>query len=82
MPSTAMATLRFQRIELEFLIHRQRADGKIMHEYSQTAAAIDWQAFPYMYAAADSTPLFLLATLGLCARKRRCGIPDGQSRRD
>jgi hypothetical protein len=47
--------------ELEFLIHRQRADGKIMHEYSQTAAAIDWQAFPYMYAAADSTPLFLMA---------------------
>ncbi len=47
--------------ELEFLIHRQRDDGKIMHEYSQTAAAIDWQAFPYMYAAADSTPLFLLA---------------------
>jgi hypothetical protein len=46
---------------LEFLIHRQRADGKIMHEYSQTAAAIDWKAFPYMYAAADSTPLFLLA---------------------
>jgi glycogen debranching enzyme len=32
-----------------------------MHEYSQTAAAIDWKAFPYMYAAADSTPLFLLA---------------------
>ncbi len=49
------------KAELEFLIHRQRADGKIMHEYSQTAAAIDWQAFPYMYAAADSTPLFLLA---------------------
>jgi len=47
--------------ELEFLIHRQRADGKMMHEYSQTAAAIDWKAFPYMYAAADSTPLFLLA---------------------
>jgi len=49
------------KAELEFLIHRQRADGKIMHEYSQTAAAVDWQAFPYMYAAADSTPLFLLA---------------------
>ena len=47
--------------ELEFLIHRQRADGKIMHEYSQTAASIDWQSFPYMYAAADATPLFLLA---------------------
>jgi glycogen debranching enzyme len=49
------------RAELEFLMHRQRADGKIMHEYSQTAAAMDWQAFSYMYAAADATPLFLLA---------------------
>lgn len=49
--------------ELEFLIHRQRADGKIMHEYSQTAPALDWQQFPYMYAAADSTPLFILAML-------------------
>ena len=47
--------------ELEFLIRRQRADGKIMHEYSQTAPAVDWQQFPYEYAAADSTPLFLLA---------------------
>ncbi|HUN85637.1 MAG TPA: hypothetical protein VMU48_14750 [Terracidiphilus sp.] len=47
--------------ELEFLIRRQRADGKIMHEYSQTAAAVDWQQFPYEYAAADSTPLFLMA---------------------
>jgi glycogen debranching enzyme len=49
------------RDELNFLIRRQRPDGKIMHEYSQTAADIDWQAFPYMYAAADATPLFLLA---------------------
>ena len=49
--------------ELEFLIRRQRDDGKIMHEWSQTATAIDWRSFPYMYAAADATPLFLLATL-------------------
>jgi glycogen debranching enzyme len=54
---------QLSRDELEFLLHRQRADGKIMHEYSQTAAAVDWQQFPYEYAAADSTPLFLLATL-------------------
>ena len=47
--------------ELEFLIKRQREDGKIMHEFSQTAPFIDWRQFPYMYAAADSTPLFLLA---------------------
>jgi glycogen debranching enzyme len=49
------------RDELQFLIRRQRADGKIMHEYSQTAPNVDWLQFPYMYAAADSTPLFLLA---------------------
>lgn len=49
------------KAELEFLLRRQREDGKIMHEYSQTAADIDWKAFPYMYAAADATPLFLLA---------------------
>lgn len=51
------------RAELEFLMARQRADGKIMHEFSQTAGdpVVDWKAFPYMYAAADATPLFLMA---------------------
>ncbi len=56
------------RQELEFLVSRQRADGKIMHEFSQTAAdapdsrnPVDWKQFPYMYAAADATPLFLMA---------------------
>ena len=49
------------RDELEFLIHRQRDDGKIMHEYSQTAALVDWKSLPYMYAAADATPLFLMS---------------------
>lgn len=47
--------------ELEFLIRHQRQDGKIMHEYSQTANLVDWSALPYEYAAADSTPLFLMA---------------------
>ena len=49
------------RAALKFLMKRQRADGKMMHEYSQTAAYLDWKAFPYMYAAADATPLFLTA---------------------
>lgn len=49
------------RTELEFLIARQRADGKMPHEYSQTADTLDWASFPYEYAAADSTPLFLMA---------------------
>lgn len=49
------------RTALEFLIRRQRADGKIMHEFSQTADLVDWQATPYFYAAADATPLFVTA---------------------
>ena len=47
--------------ELDFLIRRQSAEGKIIHEYAQTAPMVDWQATPYEYAAADSTPLFLMA---------------------
>jgi len=46
---------------LDFLIRRQRTDGKIMHEYSQAAESIDWKATPYFYASADSTPLLLMA---------------------
>jgi glycogen debranching enzyme len=49
------------REALEFLIGRQRADGKIMHELSQTADLVDWKATPYFYAAADSSPLFVMA---------------------
>jgi glycogen debranching enzyme len=49
------------RQALEFIARRQRADGKIMHEYAQTAEMVDWPSFPYEYAAADSTPLFLMA---------------------
>lgn len=49
------------RRALEFLLRRQRADGKIMHEYSQTAPLVDWAALPYFYASADSTPLLVMA---------------------
>ncbi|MGI8772427.1 MAG: amylo-alpha-1,6-glucosidase [Acidobacteriaceae bacterium] len=48
------------RQELEFLIARQRADGKMPHEYAQTAESVDWANSAYEYAAADSTPLFLM----------------------
>ena len=51
------------RTAMDFLLAQQRADGKMMHEYSQTAADLDWKALPYLYAAADSTPLFLCAML-------------------
>ncbi len=56
-----MGDFGLSREAIEFLIRRQRADGKMMHEYSQTAATVDWKALPYMYAAADATPLFLTA---------------------
>lgn len=49
------------RTALDFLIKRQRADGKIMHEFSQSADAIDWSKTPYFYASADSTPLLVMA---------------------
>ena len=48
------------RSALEFLLNRQRDDGKIMHEFSQTADLVDWKATPYFYASADSTPLLLM----------------------
>jgi glycogen debranching enzyme len=49
--------------ELEFLLRRQRADGKVMHEYSQTAGEMDWGSLPYEYAAADATPLMLMTMM-------------------
>jgi len=49
------------RDEFDFLIRRQRGDGKIMHEWSQTANLVDWKSLPYEFAAADSTPLLLMA---------------------
>lgn len=52
---------RTAKQELEFLAQHQRADGKIMHERSQTANWMNWEALPYQWAAADSTPLFLMA---------------------
>ncbi|NYF79381.1 amylo-alpha-1,6-glucosidase [Granulicella arctica] len=48
------------RQALDFLLAHQRADGKMMHEYSQTAPEVDWNSLPYLYASADSTPLFVM----------------------
>jgi glycogen debranching enzyme len=48
--------------EIRFLIEHQRADGKIMHEWSQTAGLVDWAALPYQWASSDATPLLLMAS--------------------
>jgi glycogen debranching enzyme len=47
---------------LEFIAKYQRQDGKVEHEISQTASLVNWwTGFPYAYASADATPLFLIA---------------------
>ena len=52
---------KLTRDALSFLIKRQRDDGKMPHEFSQTAEQVDWAHLGYEYAAADATPLFLMA---------------------
>lgn len=41
---------------LEFQRAHQRADGKMMHELTQSAALLDWSKYPYGYFHADTTP--------------------------
>ena len=51
------------RTALDFLSHYQRADGKIPHEISQAATFVSWFSdYPYPYASADATPLYIVAT--------------------
>jgi len=46
-----------------FLQQRQRADGKMMHELSQSAGLIRWfEDYPYGYIHGDTTPYYLVAT--------------------
>ena len=50
------------RTALAFISKFQREDGKIPHEISQGANFVDWfKGFPYPYASADATPLYLIA---------------------
>ncbi len=47
---------------LDFLSKYQRDDGKIPHEVSQAASFVPWfKDYPYPYASADATPLFIIA---------------------
>jgi glycogen debranching enzyme len=48
--------------ELNFLIKRQSPDGKMIHEWAQTADLVDWKNLPYAYASADANALFLMAS--------------------
>jgi glycogen debranching enzyme len=54
------------RAALRFLAKFQRADGKIPHEISQSAAMIKWfDEFPYAYYHADTTPFYIAAVHNL-----------------
>ena len=51
------------RTALAFISKFQREDGKIPHEISQGANFVDWfKDYPYPYASADATPLYIIAT--------------------
>ena len=48
------------RQALRFLKARQRADGKMLHELTQSAALINWFGkYSYAYYHADTTPMYL-----------------------
>ena len=53
---------------LEFLRDKQRADGKIMHELTQSAALLDWSKYPYGYYHGETTPMFLFSVAEYVAR--------------
>jgi len=50
------------RATLEFLRDHQRADGKMEHELTQSAALIDWSKYPYGYYHADTTALYIFSS--------------------
>ena len=56
------------RATLEFLRDHQRADGKMEHELTQSAALIDWSKYPYGYYHADTTPLYIYSVSRYVAR--------------
>jgi glycogen debranching enzyme len=50
------------RNAIQFISRFQRDDGRIPHEISQSAAQVAWaKDYPYEYASADGTPLFIIA---------------------
>jgi glycogen debranching enzyme len=58
----ATADYSTTRTALEFLSKYQRKDGKVPHEIAQGANFVPWfKDYPYPYASADATPLFIIA---------------------
>ncbi len=54
------------RAAFRLLAKYQRADGKIPHEISQSAAMINWfDEYPYAFSHAETTPFFIAAAHNL-----------------
>jgi glycogen debranching enzyme len=50
------------RAALDFISKFQREDGRVPHEISQSTSLVPWfKDFPYPWASADATPLFIIA---------------------
>ena len=59
---TAVGDHATTRAALDFLRRFQRDDGKIPHEVSQSASLLPWFSdYPYAWASADATPLYVIA---------------------
>jgi len=59
---TAAGDFETARAAIRFIARYQRADGKLPHEISQSASLVPWfENYPYPYASADATPLFVIA---------------------
>ncbi|GAC1700593.1 MAG: hypothetical protein NVS9B4_02260 [Candidatus Acidiferrum sp.] len=59
---TAEGDYSSARAALAFIGKYQREDGKIPHEISQGANFVQWfKDYPYPYASADATPLYIIA---------------------
>jgi hypothetical protein len=56
------------RAILEFLRERQRADGKILDQLTQSAALVEWSAFPLGYQHGEATPLYLFSAARYAVR--------------
>jgi glycogen debranching enzyme len=64
--ANAAGNYALTRTALDFLRRHQRQDGKIPHEISQSAALLPWfQDYPYAWASADATPLYVIAQADL-----------------
>ena len=63
------------RAALDFISKFQREDGKVPHEISQSASLVPWfKDFPYAWASADATPLFIIAVNDYAAQSGDLGF--------